>query len=177
VLVIIINIYIIKYHGEIIVPILIAALIFISDFVDGRLARYFSSVSHLGAILDVTADFLYIAVSYIVVHSLNIVPLWFLFVIMFKFIEFIVTSFFLRKYSNRESVFVFDFIGRAVSIIFYVIPISAYVLFCLFHGKYYFAYDIFIFIVTAMSLISSIYRINNCVYAYRNKFKALYMEE
>jgi CDP-diacylglycerol--glycerol-3-phosphate 3-phosphatidyltransferase len=152
---------------------LFSLLIFATDFIDGKVARNCGWTSNTGAILDVVADLFYIVVSYILIYNLNIVPLWFLFVIIFKFIEFIITSFFLNKYSYRESIFVFDFVGRFVVIIFYVIPILSYISFHVSKGVYWFVINILIFIVAGMSLISSMYRIWNCVETFKNRINML----
>jgi phosphatidylglycerophosphate synthase len=177
VLTVVINFYIINYSFSIKIPILLTLLILITDFVDGKIARHYKCTSHLGAILDVVADLFYIVVSYLVLYNFNPVPLWFLFVIIFKFTEFVITSFFINKYSNKESIFVFDVIGRSVAIVFYFIPILTYISFHFSNGVYSFVVNIFIFIITGLSLISSIYRIWNCIEVFKERINMLFIEE
>lgn len=90
-------------------------------------------------------------------------PFWFLLIVLLKFIEFVVTSLMLKKFDNRKSIFVFDFIGRTVAIFFYIIPISTYVSFQISQTMFLFISHIIIYIVAILSFISSIYRVYNCI--------------
>lgn len=99
---------------------IIFIVIFLTDFLDGKIARLCGSTSHFGAAFDILADLFYVGTSYIGLCLLHILPIWFLFIMLFKFIEFTVTSIFLKILHGGKSIFVFDFIGRFVGVLFYI---------------------------------------------------------
>ena len=92
-------------------------LSFISDSLDGKLARKYNLQSETGAKLDVISDFLFIIISTLALVLIDLIPFWFLFVIILKLIEFSVTS--------RIKELKFDRLGHAVALMFYVFPIVA----------------------------------------------------
>lgn len=157
------NFYILNHFGSLPIPMAIFLLIFLTDFLDGKIARFYGSTSHFGAVFDILADLFYMITSYIVLCSYHVLPLWFLFIMLFKCIEFVVTSFFLKKLCNGKSIFVFDFIGRFTVVLFYIIPILAYTSFQLSQLLYFFTIHIFIYIITFMVFVSSSYRLWNCI--------------
>ncbi len=103
--------------------IMVFLIICFSDLMDGKIARKIGHASALGAKLDVFADLLYILLSYAVLIIIKILPLWFLCFICLKFLEFVLTSIFIKR-NNKSSnnPFVFDRIGRLVSAVFFLIP-------------------------------------------------------
>lgn len=143
--------------------ILIFFAICFSDLLDGRIARKIGFVSATGAKLDVLADFLYILLSYITLIFAKILPLWFLGFVCFKFIEFIMTSRFIKPHNKSlNNPFVFDKIGRIVSATFFIIPGVACMLKCLIpYNAGYFINSI-IYITSAAGLCSSFLRIRSC---------------
>lgn len=163
VLVCFLNLYILNHFGRLAIPIIIFLLIFLTDFLDGKIARFYGNTSPLGAMFDILADLFYIVASYIVLCSFHVLPLWFLFIMLFKFIEFVVTSFFLKKHYSEKSTFVFDFIGRFAAALFYTIPVLAYLFFQLSQPIYFFIIHTFIYIITFMVFVSSANRLRNCV--------------
>lgn len=154
--------YILNRFGSLPIAMVIFLLIFLTDFLDGKIARFYGSTSQFGAVFDILADLFYIVASYIVLCYFNILPLWFLFIMLFKFIEFVVTSFFLKKFSCGKSIFVFDFVGRFAAALFYIMPLLEYVSFQLSQSLYFFTNHIFIYIITFMVFVSSAYRLWNC---------------
>jgi len=162
-LVCLLNIYIIDHFGRLLVPAIIFILIFATDLLDGRIARFYGNASNFGAVFDILADLFYVVSSYIVLYTFHVLPIWFLFVMLFKFIEFAVTSFFLKKPGSRESIFVFDFIGRVVAVLFYIIPILIYMSIQISQLLYYLSINVLIYIITLAAVISSLYRLWNCI--------------
>lgn len=159
----ILNIYISIQFGKILVPIVITLIIFATDYFDGKIARYLNSATRIGAIIDVTSDFLYITITYYILHTFNVVPIWFLFIIVMKFIEFIITSFILKRLRNNVESFVFDSLGRFTSCSFYVIPIFSYYLYNISKNNLYIYMYGILCIISILVLISSFYRINECI--------------
>jgi phosphatidylglycerophosphate synthase len=156
------NFYILYHFGSLPIPIIIFLLIFITDFLDGKIARLYGNTSHFGAIFDILADLFYIVAFYIVLCSFHVLPLWFFFIALFKFIEFVATSFFIKKLCSENSIFVFDFIGRCAAVFFYIVPILAYASFQLSQVLYFFIIHILIYFITFMVFVSSSYRLRNC---------------
>lgn len=133
-----------------------------SDLLDGKIARKTGFVSAIGAKLDVSADLLYILLSYTALIILKILPLWFLCFVSLKFVEFVITSRFVRLHNKSSSnPFVFDKIGKLVSAIFFIIPGAACILKFLmpYSAKYFIS--LFIYTTTAAGLCSSYLRIKN----------------
>jgi len=157
------NFYILNQFGSLPIPIVIFLLIVLTDFLDGKIARFYGNTSLFGAVFDIVADLFYMVTSYIVLCSFHVLPLWFLFIMLFKFIEFVVTSFFLKEPCSGKSIFVFDFIGRFTAVLFYIIPILAYASFQLSQLLYFFTIHIFLYIITFMVFVSSFQRLWNCV--------------
>ncbi|EET88712.1 CDP-alcohol phosphatidyltransferase [Clostridium carboxidivorans P7] len=157
------NFYIVKHFGDMLIPIMITSIIFLTDFLDGRIARFNGSISKLGAVLDVASDLLYIIISYMVLYILHVLPLWFLFVILFKFAEFIITSYFIKKTCSKKSIFIFDFLGRVAAAMFYVIPVFSYITFHIMNARYLYIVYSFMYIITFAAFVSSSYRIWTCI--------------
>jgi len=134
-----------------------------SDLLDGKIARKTGFVSTIGARLDVFADLLYILLSYTTLIILKILPLWFLGFVCLKFIEFVVTSIFIRlNNKSSDNPFIFDRIGKIVSAIFFIVPGVACILKCLTPYNAGYLINSLIYITTAGGLCSSYLRIKNC---------------
>jgi CDP-diacylglycerol--glycerol-3-phosphate 3-phosphatidyltransferase len=157
------NFYIINNFGSILIPIVCCSIILLTDFFDGKIARTCGSASNTGAVLDVTADLLYIILSYIVIYNFHIVPLWFLFIIIFNFTEFIVTSYFINRNSNKEIIIVFDYLGRLAAVIFYIVPIVAYLSFQLLQEEYMIITNFLMYTAVLFVSISFLYRLWRCI--------------
>lgn len=156
------NFYIINHFGSILIPIVCCSIILLTDFFDGKIARTCGSASNTGAVLDVTADLLYIILSYIVIYSFHIVPLWFLFIIIFNFTEFIVTSYFMNKISKKNTIIVFDYLGRLAAAIFYIVSIVAYLSFQLLQKEYMIITNFLMYTAVSFVCISFFYRLWRC---------------
>lgn len=135
--------------------VIVFILICATDFMDGKIARKMKVTSRLGGFLDVTADFIFIISSNTVLAINNVIPLWFIVVILAKFIEFLVTSHIIKRHRNiYNSVFIFDYFGRIAAVNFFLIP-----------GVALFSYrglNILIYITLILVLISSLARCINC---------------
>lgn len=172
----IVNVCICTNFSCTIIPIILIAVIFASDFIDGKIARKYGWTSKSGAIFDVLSDLFYIISSYVVLYVFHILPLWFLFIILFKFLEFTITSKLIKKYGSKDGVFVFDLIGRYVAVLFYIVPILAYVSFQYSQVMYSLIVNEFIFLITFFVAISSGHRIWNCVNAMKTPFTKSYVD-
>lgn len=130
-LTIILNIYLYLDFGEILVPLALTGIIFLSDTADGWLARKYNAVTKFGEGFDAFADIFYVVTSYAVLYGYHVLPLVGLILILFKFLEFVVTSAMIEARLESKSthgLFVFDHVGKTVGILFYITPITTYVI-------------------------------------------------
>lgn len=158
----IVNYYILTYFGKIAVPLFIFVLILFTDYLDGKIARLYGKVLPGGAVFDLLADFFFMFLSYLVLHYFRIIPFWFVCVVFGKFIEFVFTSFYLRRLSNGSKVFIFDCLGRFVAAAFYLLPALLYSSHQLSPAIYTFCINRLTHIICFFSLSSSVYRIRRC---------------
>lgn len=139
-----------------------------SDLLDGRIARKTNSVSVIGAKLDVSADLLYIILSYVMLVIIKILPLWFLGFICFKFSEFIITSKFMKNNNkSSDNPFVFDKIGRTVAAIFFIIPGIACIYKCFGSNNFELVLNCFLYAIFVAGVYSSYFRIKSCLIFYK----------
>ncbi len=163
VLTLLVNYYIFARFSEIGIPLFLLGLIFFTDYLDGKLARLWGTVSPGGAVLDLLADFFFMFLSYLVLHSFRIVPLWFIFLVFVKFTEFVFTSIYLKRLREGNKVFIFDFLGRLVAAVFYLLPALLYSSYQLSPVLYTFCVNKLTYIICFFALISSADRIRKCL--------------
>ena len=126
---------------------IIFSLTIISDCCDGFLARKYDLTSKNGAKLDVCCDFLFIFLSTLATVLIDLIPFWFLFVIILKLIEFFKTS----GTDNLK----YETFGHIVALMFYVFPIMAIII----NSKN--IIFILAIIITICAIVSSFLRIKN----------------
>ncbi|AZV58228.1 CDP-alcohol phosphatidyltransferase family protein [Clostridium sp. AWRP] len=138
--------------------------IYVTDFIDGKIARYFKSVSSFGSFLDVLADFLFILCATGILIKYKLIAWWFLIVIIAKIIDFFVTSKIINNYKlGVKETFVFDFMGRAAAISFYIMP---FIVLCMneyLNGRCVFQVMFLTYMSTIIALISLFQRIILCI--------------
>lgn len=100
----------------------ISICIYLSDFIDGRMARQWGVCSDNGARLDLFCDSFYIFSCLLTMILIEVSSPWILSIVLYKLLEFIVTSRIKRKFSNGETFYCYDKIGRALSGLFYITP-------------------------------------------------------
>jgi phosphatidylglycerophosphate synthase len=139
---------------------LVFAAILISDVADGYLARKLKCTSNVGARLDIIADTLYTISSLTAFAYFNIIPIWFIVVMVLKLMEFIITSKIINKQKTKNIVF-FDKIGKiSVSIVMLLPGIFAFRCIII---DYKTVMNIIIYIITATLIISFVNRITNII--------------
>jgi len=94
--------------------IIIFLLTAISDISDGWLSRKYNLSSDNGGKLDVICDFIFIILSTSALVLTDLIPSWFLIIIIFKLIEFFKTS---------DESLTYDKFGHFVALMFYAFPI------------------------------------------------------
>lgn len=93
-----------------------------TDFFDGRIARMLNTQSKFGAALDAVADLAYIMATLYTMTIVDLIPVWFFFMVIAKFFEFIITSLLIARKSEERLLLVFDHIGRIAACLFFVTP-------------------------------------------------------
>ena len=89
----------------------------VSDYFDGKLAKKYNLESYSGAKFDVICDFIFIVFSTVAVILRDLIPFWFILVIILKMVEFFTTSPSNEIYYER--------FGHIVALMFYAYPIVA----------------------------------------------------
>lgn len=89
----------------------------LSDYFDGKLAKKYNLDTYDGAKFDVICDFIFIVLSTFAVMLINLIPFWFIFVIIVKMVEFFTTS--------PSNDFYYERLGHIVALMFYAYPIVA----------------------------------------------------
>ena len=89
---------------------ILAFISFLSDYLDGYIARRFNQVSEFGKMLDPLGDKFSICVVLTVLYFKNLVPLWLLIIVLGRDIVILISSFFVaRKY---KFVVTSNFLGK-----------------------------------------------------------------
>lgn len=133
--------------------------IILSDVADGYLARKLRCVSNIGAKLDIISDTLYVILSLTIFAYFHITPIWFIFVMLLKLMEFIITSKIMKKKQNNEKDIFFDKIGKMSISIVMLLP-GIFVFRCIIID-YKMIMNISIYFITVMLMVSFINRIIN----------------
>jgi phosphatidylglycerophosphate synthase len=176
-LTIILNLYLFLNFGEILMPLILTAIIFSSDFADGWLARKYNAVTKFGIGFDAFADILYVVLSYTVLYGYHVLPLVGLILILLKFLEFLITSAIInagREPQSSNDLLIFDRLGKAVGILFYITPITTYVIhqtFSSYNHSIHLAIAVAIVLMGTMALASSWHRIGNCFIVLKGEVK------
>lgn len=100
---------------------LILLLIVITDFIDGKISRKFNISSRLGSMLDAYCDLFFVLCTSLLFNYYNLVSIAYTFIIIFKFIEFNITSHY-SGMSNNKTPFIFDKVGRIVTALYQGVP-------------------------------------------------------
>lgn len=132
-------------------------LVVISDFIDGKLARKYHLQSSLGAKIDVLSDFFFMLTSYYTLIVIKVFPMWVIFLIIYKFIEFILTS----KFYHNKNVFYYDKLGRGVAVLYYALPIIGVIIHAILPQKCLEVVNLLFILVLLLSLTSTLIRIIN----------------
>jgi CDP-diacylglycerol--glycerol-3-phosphate 3-phosphatidyltransferase len=103
----------------------------LSDLLDGAAARGLKAESVLGSILDISADSLFIFSSLITFNFFKVLPVWFTALVLADFLVFLMTSKLMlsMKPRNIQRILVFDMPGKIAAVLFYLIPIAAWIAF------------------------------------------------
>lgn len=144
-------------NGNRVLLLFILSIIILTDFIDGKIARKFNINSRLGSILDPYCDLFFVLCTSILFNIYDLIPTTYTFILIFKFAEFNITSYYAGMSSNKIP-FMFDKVGRVVTALYQGVP---FVIVIPFLSDYCSTYISFLIIGT---LISSALRISNLMY-------------
>lgn len=85
----------------------------ISDAADGYLARKYNSTSSVGAYLDITADFILVLAGFTAFVLNGVYPFWVLIIIIFMFLQFLITS--------KFQILIYDPLGKYYGLFLFLI--------------------------------------------------------
>ncbi|MFC0904458.1 CDP-alcohol phosphatidyltransferase family protein [Clostridium sp. MT-14] len=135
----------------------------VSDFIDGYIARKFNCTSTAGAKLDIFADLFFIISSYVILVILRILPLWFLIFMCLKFVEFLCTSNFIKRYDKLSMhPFIFDRLGRIAAVMIFIVPGIACIFNIFTYDNSAYMVNFLLYIMLILGLLSSYLRIRKC---------------
>jgi CDP-diacylglycerol--glycerol-3-phosphate 3-phosphatidyltransferase len=127
--------------------------IIVSDVMDGYLARKLNCTSITGAKLDVIADGVYVISSIATFAYFQVVPAWFVLVIVLKLSDFVITSRIMRDRKKTDSVLFFDKLGIFAIRAVMLLP-GVFVFRCVI-AEYALVMNITTYVLTAMIVVSS----------------------
>ena len=108
--------WVVLFDFNVALLVLIFILTAISDVSDGWLSRKYGLESDAGAKFDVICDFIFIMLSTLSLVLIDMIPSWFVLIIVLKMLEFFITS--------GQSL-VYERFGHLVALMFYAFPIFA----------------------------------------------------
>lgn len=144
-------------------PCALFALIAASDYLDGRLARKYGVQTGTGAVMDVAADFFFMVTAGLSLFSRGLFPGWMLAVILYKFLEFWLTSALFRRGGKNAAVFLFDPLGRIAAVLFYLLPVLALLLSLCLPAAHRTVFGVVCAGIAALAVLSSARRILSLV--------------
>lgn len=129
---------------------LIILIAFISDILDGFIARKFKLISDLGKIIDPLADKIVVATIVIYFWKLNLIPTYYFLIIMLRDFFILIGSFYLTQ--RTKKILMSDIIGKLT-----VLTIGLFFITILFnYDKNFFVYNLFMSLSILMSFVSLI---------------------
>ena len=96
--------------------------IFLSDLLDGHLARKWICCSPIGAKLDIAADLLYIVSQDLILIRRGWMPPWVLLLVLAEFVVFTMTAKAASEQADGTAIR-FDRVGRAAAVYYYLMPL------------------------------------------------------
>lgn len=137
--------------------VLFCLLAWLSDFLDGRIARKLEIASKTGAIFDLLVDNFFVFLLNIQVMTMKLLPFAFLLLLSEKILNYVITSKIMNGIKSRQTHFWNDKIGRFVAASFFIIPWFLVTLKVMFLGNERIQNG-FILVIVVLGIISSLSR-------------------
>lgn len=148
--------------SSLLASLIILFFIILSDFIDGKIARKFNINSKAGSILDPYCDLFFVLSTSIFFNLNNLIPISYTLILIFKFVEFNITSYYAGM-SSKKIPFMFDSIGRVITALYQGVPFIVLI------PALYYYHNIYILFLVIGTLISSLLRIYNLIHNKSNK--------
>lgn len=130
--------------------IVIILIAFLSDILDGYIARKYNKISEFGKIIDPLADKIVVSTIIIFFWILNLVPTFYFVIILLRDLLILIGSYYLNK--KTKKVLMSDIIGKIT-----VFTIGLFFISILtFHNKNHFIQNILLYLSTIMCFVSLI---------------------
>lgn len=100
----------------------LTGIVYMTDFLDGKLARRWSVVSAFGEKLDVVADLFYIIATGIILISRSKMPAMIMLLVILEFLIFFGSSM-IKATKPAGRLFFFDYCGRITAVYYYGMPL------------------------------------------------------
>jgi CDP-diacylglycerol--glycerol-3-phosphate 3-phosphatidyltransferase len=155
--------------GDYISAISMFATICLTDIFDGVAARALAACTRLGALMDVSADLLYVMASLVVLNIKGLAPAWFTAVTALKFVEFAVTSSILNRRVGNKSTWIFDGLGRWFSALAFISP-GVFCIAAMYPGAFQYVVYSLLVISCALAVSSSAARVVRCGMAMKSRY-------
>lgn len=104
------------------VILMLIALIYLSDFLDGHLARKWGCFTQIGATMDIVADLFYIVSQCLLLIMRSLMSPIVLLLILSEFVVFMVTSNMHPQPTAKNKIW-FDKIGKMTAVYYYFMPL------------------------------------------------------
>ena len=101
---------------------LLTVFIYLSDFMDGKLARYLQAVSPIGGKADIAADLFYMLSQMGILAYYGYMSGIMICVVLLEFVVFVSTSLDHSKSTHTKEIW-FDKIGRMTAVYYYIMPL------------------------------------------------------
>ena len=120
-------------QASIISMMILNGMIYLSDFLDGRLARKWQSCSKLGEWLDIAADVFYLISQCGLLVYYKQMPSYVVGCMGVEFSFFMLSSLWCR--TSKKKLFLFDQVGRMTAVYYYILPMLYGVAVFMGHGE------------------------------------------
>lgn len=120
-------------QASIISMMILSGMIYLSDFLDGRLARKWQSCSKLGEWLDIAADVFYLISQCGLLVYYKQMPSYVVGCMGVEFSFFMLSSLWCR--TSEKELFLFDQVGRMTAVYYYILPMLYGVAVFIGHGE------------------------------------------
>jgi len=150
-----------NFNGVIVIVALFI-LTYVTDFLDGLIARKYSLSTKFGAIFDVGADLFFIVLLYSTLIKIGYLPNYILLIVILKFAEFCFTSIILTKSRYCcKTIFVFDKVGKLAVGMFFGLPLIAYLSnLANWKDTYHIGLNCYLVIMILLACVSTTYRLS-----------------
>lgn len=163
-----------QIHEIKIITICFLAFIFLTDFIDGLVARKFKEITPMGKYLDSSSDYLLLVFTSIIYLIFNLMPTW-LFILITARLLLIGVTILVLSIINKHFVYIISFLGKCfifLTMVLYVLKLIPF--FIARNNVLSFIIQILEYVVGAIAVISLteriilIFKTKKSIFSYKN---------